>query len=134
MRDELYLGNCLEIMRSLPDNSVDTMITDPPYGLSDHKDVSDVLRAWILGEEYQPKGKGFMGKEWDSFVPPPSIWKECLRVLKPGGMAFVFAGTRSFDLMAISMRLAGFEIKDSIWHGLTTTKRLRCSKPKLGLS
>ena len=55
-----------------------------------------------------------MGKSWDSFVPHPDIWKEVHRVLKPGGHALVFAGTRTQDLMTISLRLAGFEVRDSI--------------------
>src|SRR5699024_1544493 len=61
-----------------------------------------------------PDGKGFMSKEWDGFVPPPSLWCEVYRVLKPGGHALVFAGTRTQDLMTISLRLAGFEVRDSI--------------------
>ena len=55
-----------------------------------------------------------MSKEWDGFVPPPSLWREVYRVLKPGGHALVFAGTRTQDLMTISLRLAGFEVRDSI--------------------
>src|SRR5690625_3886099 len=55
-----------------------------------------------------------MSKEWDGFVPPPSLWKEVHRVLKPGGHALVFAGTRTQDLMTISLRLAGFEVRDVI--------------------
>jgi len=55
-----------------------------------------------------------MGKTWDSFVPGPSIWREVYRVLKPGGHALVFAGTRTQDLMTISLRLAGFEIRDCV--------------------
>jgi site-specific DNA-methyltransferase (adenine-specific) len=55
-----------------------------------------------------------MGKTWDSFVPGPAIWREVYRVLKPGGHALVFAGTRTQDLMTVSLRLAGFEIRDVI--------------------
>ncbi len=66
------------------------------------------------GEEYDHGHKGFMGKSWDSFVPHPDIWKEVYRVLKPGGHALVFAGTRTQDLMTISLRLAGFEVRDVI--------------------
>ena len=111
-------GDCLEVLRDLPDNSVDSVITDPPYGLSNTKpqQVADVLAAWVTGEtEAVPATKGgFMGKDWDSFVPPPAVWEECLRVLKPGGHMAVFAGARTQDLMGLSIRLAGFEIRDTL--------------------
>ena len=55
-----------------------------------------------------------MGREWDKFVPPPGIWDECFRVLKPGGHMLVFAAPRTADLMGLSIRLAGFEIRDSL--------------------
>jgi hypothetical protein len=58
-----------------------------------------------------------MGRAWDAFVPPPAVWDECLRVLKPGGHLLAFAGSRTADLMGMSVRLAGFEIRDTItWH------------------
>ncbi|MFA5187108.1 MAG: DNA methyltransferase [Patescibacteria group bacterium] len=125
-------GDCLEVLASLPENSVDAIITDPPYGLSDHKpeDVQDCLRAWIAGEEYKPKKKGFMGKSWDAWVPGPEVWKECYRVLKPGGHMAVFAGTRSQDLMGMAIRLAGFEIRENIcWtYGSGFPKSMNVSK------
>lgn len=114
---ELHLGDCLESLKNMPDNSVDSVVTDPPYGLSKHsqQEVIDCLSAWLRGEEYAPKGKkGFMGKSWDAWVPSPAVWRECLRVLKPGGHLLAFAGTRSMDLMSMSVRLAGFELRDSI--------------------
>ena len=111
-------GDCLEVLRSLDDNSVDSVVTDPPYGLSNTKpaQVADVLAAWVTGdtESVPAKKGGFMGKDWDSFVPPPAVWKECLRVLKPGGHMAVFAGARTQDLMGLSIRLAGFEIRDTL--------------------
>ena len=111
-------GDCLEVLRGLPDNSVDSVITDPPYGLSNTKpaQVADVLAAWVTGETEAVPAKrgGFMGKDWDSFVPPPAVWAECLRVLKPGGHMAVFAGARTQDLMGLSIRLAGFEIRDTL--------------------
>ena len=103
-------------MKDLADNSVDSIITDPPYGLSKEPNIAEVMQHWINGDDYEHGSSGFMGKSWDSFVPSPSIWKECLRVLKPGGIALVFAGTRTQDLMSISLRFAGFEIRDSIRH------------------
>jgi len=91
----LHHGDCLDVMRSIPDNSVDAIVTDPPYGL------------------------GFMGKEWDA-LPPGLEWaQECLRVLKPGGHLLAFGGTRTWHRLAVAVEDAGFEIRDSIaWmHG-----------------
>lgn len=87
---ELLLGNCLDRLKDLEDNSVDAIVTDPPYGLS------------------------FMGKRWDYDVPSVDIWKECLRVLKPGGYLLSFAGTRTQHRMAVNIEDAGFEIRDMI--------------------
>lgn len=77
-------------MKDMPDNSVDAIVTDPPYGLS------------------------FMGKKWDYDVPSQEIWEECLRVLKPGGYLLSFAGTRTQHRMAVRIEDAGFEIRDMI--------------------
>jgi len=87
---DLYNGDCLEVMKTFPDNSVDSIVTDPPYGLS------------------------FMGKKWDYDVPSVAIWEECLRVLKPGGYLLCFAGTRTQHRMAVRIEEAGFEIRDMI--------------------
>lgn len=99
----LHRGDCLDVLRGLDDNSVDAVVTDPPYGLSNTKpsQVADVLAAWVQGdtEAVPAKRGGFMGKDWDSFIPPPAVWAECLRVLKPGGHMLVFAGARTQDLM-----------------------------------
>jgi site-specific DNA-methyltransferase (adenine-specific) len=88
--NSILLGDCLETMKTLADNSVDAIVTDPPYGLS------------------------FMGKKWDYDVPSVEIWKECLRVLKPGGYLLSFAGTRTQHRMAVRIEDAGFEIRDMI--------------------
>lgn len=114
MLNKILHGDCLERLKELDDNSVDSVVTDPPYGLSKEPDITEVLTKWMAGEPYDHNHKGFMGKEWDSFVPHPDIWKEVFRVLKPGGHALVFAGTRTQDLMTISLRLAGFEVRDVI--------------------
>ena len=117
MTKELILhGDALERLKELEDNSVDSVVTDPPYGLSKEPDIAEVLTKWLSGEEYDHGHGGFMGKSWDSFVPHPDIWREVYRVLKPGGHALVFAGTRTQDLMTISLRLAGFEVRDVIQH------------------
>lgn len=87
---ELLHGDCLDRLRELPDNSVDACVTDPPYGLS------------------------FMGKAWDYDVPTVEVWREVLRVLKPGGHLLAFAGTRTQHRMAVQIEDAGFEIRDLI--------------------
>ena len=128
----LLLGDCLELMKQLPDESVDAVVTDPPYGLSNHtyQDIVNALTAWLAGREYVHGKKGFMGKRWDGFVPGPNLWRECLRVLKPGGHVLCAAGTRTVDLMGISLRLGGFEIRDTIeWlYGEGFPKSLDISK------
>ena len=129
----IYHGNCLEELKNLADNSVDAIVTDPPYGLgdSDPDYILNALKMWIGGDrEHIPAGKGFMGKQWDAFVPPSAVWDECFRVLKPGGHILVFAGTRTQDLMGLSVRMAGFEIRDSIaWiYGQGFPKSLDISK------
>jgi site-specific DNA-methyltransferase (adenine-specific) len=113
----VYHGDCLDVLAELPDNSVDAVVTDPPYGLSntDADHVIDTLTRWINGErDYIPSGAGFMGKAWDAFVPPAAVWDECSRVLKPGGHLLVFAGSRTVDLMGLAIRLAGFEVRDQL--------------------
>jgi site-specific DNA-methyltransferase (adenine-specific) len=86
----LHIGDCLDVMRGMPDASVDAVVTDPPYGLS------------------------FMGKAWDYDVPTVEVWAECLRILKPGGHLLAFAGTRTQHRMAVRIEDAGFEIRDMI--------------------
>jgi DNA modification methylase len=85
-------GDCVELMRGMPDNSVDSIVTDPPYEL------------------------GFMGKQWDGAGIAYSLemWAEALRVLKPGGHLLAFGGTRTYHRMACAIEDAGFEIRDSI--------------------
>jgi site-specific DNA-methyltransferase (adenine-specific) len=87
---KLLLGDCLDKLKELEDNSVDSIVTDPPYGLA------------------------FMGKKWDYDVPSQAIWEECLRVLKPGGHILSFAGSRTYHRMAVRIEDAGFEIRDQI--------------------
>jgi DNA modification methylase len=102
----LHLGDCLDVLRQMPEASVDAVVTDPPYGLS------------------------FMGKRWDYDVPAVEVWAECLRVLKPGGHLLAFAGTRTQHRMAVRIEDAGFEIRDLIaWvYGSGFPKSLDVSK------
>ena len=88
----IYQGNNLEVLPTLADNSVDSIVCDPPYEL------------------------GFMGKTWDNSGIAYSIelWRECLRVLKPGGHLLAFGGTRTWHRLAVAIEDAGFEIRDNI--------------------
>lgn len=110
-------ADALTALSDLPDGSVHAVVTDPPYGLTTltTKKVQQTLAAWASGNTtHTPSGKGFMGNTWDRFVPPPALWTEALRVLKPGGFLVAFAGARTVDLMGMSLRLAGFEIRDMV--------------------
>lgn len=114
---DVYCAEALELLRRFPDNCVHSVVCDPQYGLSNVSttDTIAAIAAWVSGDrERVPVGKGFMGNDWDAFVPPPAIWDECYRVLTPGGHLLSFAGTRMADLTGLSIRLAGFEIRDSI--------------------
>ncbi len=115
-RYEIHHGDNLEWLRSQPDNSIDSFVTDPPYGLGKEPDMVKCLQDWIDHGYHEIGGKGFMGKTWDAFVPQPIFWREVFRVLKPGGHVVSFGGTRTYDLMVLAIRLAGFEIRDQlIW-------------------
>ena len=130
----LLRGDCMEQLKRIPDNKIDAIVTDPPYGLTntDPKHVIDAITHWASGDRgwTPPVSGGFMGKTWDSFVPPPAVWDECFRVLKPGGHLLSFAGTRTFDLMTLSIRFSGFDIRDSIaWlYGSGFPKSMNISK------
>ncbi len=86
----IHNGDCLEILKTLPADSVESIVTDPPYGIS------------------------FMNKGWDHKVPGVDVWRECLRVLKPGGYLLAFAGTRTQHRMCCNIEDAGFEIRDML--------------------
>ena len=101
-------------MREIPAESIDAIVTDPPYGLSSEPDTAEVLTHWLAGNDYKHRGGGFMGNTWDSFVPGPTTWREAYRPLKPGGHLVAFFGTRTYDLGVLAIRLAGFEIRDQI--------------------
>lgn len=110
----IYLGDSRIVLETLLDNSVDAIVCDPPYGLGKEPNMLEVLGHWLKGDDYTATGAGFMGKTWDSFVPGPSVWRECLRVLKPGGHLLSFFGGRTYDMGVLAVRLAGFEIRDCI--------------------
>lgn len=112
---KIHEGDVLDRMREMPDNHFDALLCDAPYGLSDSKaDVSQILMSWLQGDDYDAKGRGFMGREWDAIVPQPNVWREALRVLKPGAHLLCFGGTRTVHLLTLSLQLAGFEIRDRL--------------------
>lgn len=92
MTSQILHGDCIEMMRTLPDASIDAVVTDPPYEL------------------------GFMGKSWDStgIAYRVDVWAECLRVLKPGGHLLAFSGARTYHRMTCAIEDAGFTIRDQI--------------------
>jgi site-specific DNA-methyltransferase (adenine-specific) len=104
----VFQGDCREVLKTLPDNSVDSIVTDPPYEL------------------------GFMGKRWDNsgIAYDVTVWAECLRVLKPGGHLLAFGGSRTWHRLAVAVEDAGFEIRDNIaWiYGSGFPKSLDVSK------
>lgn len=111
-RITLHLGDCLEVLRGYESESIHAVVTDPPYGLSAPPDISEVLRHWLAGDRYEHGRPGFMGRDWDSFVPGPEVWRQLHRLMLPGAHGVIFAGARTVDLMGIALRLAGFEIRD----------------------
>lgn len=102
----LLHGDCLDVMRSMDSDSIDSIVTDPPYGIS------------------------FMGKKWDYNVPGVDVWAEALSVLKPGGHLLSFAGSRTYHRMTVNIEDSGFEIRDQImWlYGSGFPKSLDVSK------
>ena len=89
-------GDCLDVIPTLDDRSIDSIVTDPPYGLS------------------------FMGKDWDHGVPGVHFWVEALRVAKPGAHLLAFGGTRTFHRLAVAIEDTGWEIRDC--EGIVTGK------------
>jgi site-specific DNA-methyltransferase (adenine-specific) len=107
-------GNNIDILKTYPDNYFDAVITDPPYGLGKEPNAAELMKDWVEHGYHEVSGSGFMGKEWDAFVPQPVFWKEVFRVLKHGGHVLSFFGTRTYDWGVMSMRFAGFEVRDCI--------------------
>jgi DNA modification methylase len=87
---EIYNADCRKVMKEFANNSIDSIVTDPPYGLQ------------------------FMGKEWDKGVPGVEFWTEMLRIIKPGGYLLAFGGTRTFHRLTCSIEDSGFEIRDCL--------------------
>jgi hypothetical protein len=104
--NKIHLGDCLEILKTLPDDSIDAIVSDPPYGLGTKEPTGEDIDRYLSGESRLDTGGDFMGHAWD--IPSVAVFKECYRVLKPGRHILCFAGTRTWDLMAAGMRAAGF--------------------------
>ena len=109
----LHIGNCIDAISQIPDSSIDSIVTDPPYEL------------------------GFMGKSWDStgIAYSVELWRQCFRVLKPGGHLLSFGGSRTYHRMACAIEDAGFQIRDQImWvYGSGFPKSLNIGKSIEGL-
>lgn len=108
--NQILLGRCEDVLRELPDACVDAIVSDPPYGLGTKEPTGEEIDRYMRGERLDTGGD-FMGHEWD--IPPVSTWKECLRVVKPGGYVLAFAGTRTWDIMDLGMRCAGLTDVDT---------------------
>ena len=127
MKQKLINGDCIEELKKLPANSVDSIVTDPPYDLtsqkvySKQKEINELASATKRNIEdntcYGSLAGGFMGKKWDGtgIAFKTEIWKEALRVLKPGGHILSFGGTRTYHRMATAIEDAGFVIRDCIF-------------------
>ena len=118
--NKIYQGDCLDVLPTLPDNSVDSIVTDPPYHLTSivkrfGKENSAPAKFGTDGV-FKRASTGFMGKTWDGgdIAFNVDMWKECLRVLKPGGHLLSFSGTRTYHRMAVAIEDAGFEVRDMI--------------------
>ena len=107
-------GDNIELLKKYPDNYFDAVVTDPPYGLGKEPNAEELMKDWVEKGYHEISGKGFMGKDWDAFIPQPVFWKEVFRVLKHGGHVLSFFGTRTYDWGVMSMRFAGFEVRDCI--------------------
>ena len=117
----LYPGDCRDVLRALPDASIDSVVTDPPYALVSivkrfGGDVAAPAKSNGPTGAYARASAGFMGKKWDTGETAFAVefWEQVLRVLKPGGHVVAFSGTRTYHRMACAIEDAGFEIRDQI--------------------
>lgn len=104
-------GDVLATLRELPDNEFDALLCDPPYGYGNHQPTVTELLAYLQGAEVDTGGD-FMGHDWH--VPSVTLWREALRVLKPGGALLSFGGARTGWLIALGLCASGFELRDEL--------------------
>jgi site-specific DNA-methyltransferase (adenine-specific) len=124
---ELILGDSTLIVPTLEAESVDAVVTDPPYGLGNRQPTAEDIEAFLRGETID-HGGDFMGADWS--MPSVALWRAVYRVLKPGGVVMAFAGTRTFDLMSLGLAEAGFQRVGCCYfvHGMGFPKSLNVSK------
>jgi site-specific DNA-methyltransferase (adenine-specific) len=109
--NRIFSGPCLNHLRLFPDNSIDAVVMDPPYGLGTKEPTLDEILAYLQGADLDTGGD-FMSTDWE--IPSVLVWRELYRVLKPGGYVLTFGGTRTWDLISLGARAASFEYRDSI--------------------
>lgn len=111
--NKIIHGNCIEVMKTFPDNSIDSIVCDPPYALTTTKRWKDSTEfAQNQSDVGKRFSKGFMGKEWDGKLPDITTWEECLRVAKPGAHMLAFGGTRTHHRLMVAIEDAGWEMRD----------------------
>lgn len=118
----IHQGDCREVMAGLDAESIDAIVTDPPYGLSEPRSGGYNSDSGPAGEGWGPRSEeakaarrgGFMGKKWDADVPGIGYWTEAFRVLKPGAHLVAFGGSRTYHRLACAIEDAGFEIRDQL--------------------
>lgn len=128
-RVTLHAGDCLDVLDSLPEASVDAVVTDPPY----HFDTivqrfgKEGAAEAGFGSDgiFRRASAGFMGKSWDGgdIAFDPATWARVLRVLKPGGMLAAFSAPKCYHKMAFAIERAGFEMRDRVVHLYDLTDR-----------
>ena len=107
----LLEADVLDALKLIPSESTDAALLDPPYGLGTREPTVEEIIAYLTGAQLK-MGGDFMNKKWD--LPSVEVWKELYRVLRPGAHALIFGGTRTFDLLTIGLRVAGFEVRNCI--------------------
>jgi DNA modification methylase len=120
----LHAGDCLDVLKAMPENSIDAVVTDPPYHLiapgsktrSNLEQPTNKNLDGVNAGSFRRLAKGFMGKQWDGgdIAFRPELWTEVLRVLKPGGHLVCFGGTRTYHRMVSAIEDAGFEVRDQL--------------------
>jgi hypothetical protein len=119
----LHAGDCLDVLKAVPENSIDAVVTDPPYHLTANKKGGSGVASVNLDSPYGRSrigtgngAGGFMGQAWDGgdIAFRPELWAEVLRVLKPGGHMVAMGGSRTFHRLACAIEDAGFEIRDQL--------------------